>query len=293
MDADASRSTGLIGVLAWVEVNKKRLLIGAGAAVLVIATVVLLILQQAQKELAASQALSDVRVPFSAATVPAPGTADALLKLANERKGTKAAARALLLSAGLLFAENTEKGYTEAQKRFAQVAQDYPDSPWVGEANLGVAASLAALGKTAEATAKYESMRLRFASSPVIDEVKLGLARLYEAAKPEEAFKLYEELLKENPNTAVAMEANMQQEQLLKLRPELAKLKEPPTPPAPPMAQANQSIQVTTVTNRAATTPTNAASRVLTNLPPLALTNRPGTSQPVPLKLAPVPAPQK
>jgi len=297
MDVESSQPAGLIGVLAWVEANKKRLLIGAVAALFVSCLIFGFVQRQVQKEQAASQALSDVRLPISAGTPSPAGTADALLKVAADHKGTKAAARAMLLSAGLLFAENTEKGYTEALKRFTDVAQNYPDSPWLAEANLGVASSLAALGKTNEATAKFEEIRRRFASSPIINEAKLGLARLYEGSKPEEAFKLYEELGKEAAGTAVAMEAGMRQEDLLKLHPEFAKLREPPVPPNIPTPPLNQSIKVTPTTNRAVATGsnalTNAVTRVLTNLTPLALTNRPGTNPPVSLKLAPVPAPQK
>ena len=76
---------------------------------------------------------------------------------------------------------------------------DYPDSPWNAQAALGVASSLKAQGKTAEATTKYEDITKRFASSPIIDEAKLSLARLYEGSKAEEAFKLYDDLMKGNP----------------------------------------------------------------------------------------------
>jgi len=291
METEASPSPSLVGVLAWVEVNKKWLLLGAGTAVFLTVAIFLFILHQAQKEQTASQALSDVRLPYSAGSAPPTGASDALLRVANDHRGTKAAARALLLSAGVLFAEGTEKGYAEAQKRFAQVSQDYPDSPWVAEANLGVAASLAALGKTAEATAKYEEIRRRFGSSPIIDDVKLALARLYEPQKPEQAFKLYEELMKDNPNTASAMEAGIRQDNLLKVRPELAKLKEPVVPPVTATTLTNQPIKVTPLTNRAATLLSNVSNRVVTNLQPLLLTNRPATSPPAASNAPPAPAP--
>jgi len=282
----------MVAFLAWVEVNKQRLLFGGVVAVVAIIAAFLFIQHQAQKEASASEALSNVRLPFSAATPPAPGTAEALLKVANDHQGTKAGARALLISAAILFSEaKSERDYAEAQKRFAQVVQDYPESQWLAQANIGIAASLAAQGKTAEATAKYEEVRRRFGSSPIADEAKLALARLYEAQKPEEAFKFYEELIKENPNSALGMEAHMRQDDLLKARPELAKLKEPVLPPVMATPPANQPIKITPVTNRAVTTMSNAASRVVTNVQQMTLTNRPGTSQPVQIKLSPTPAP--
>src|SRR5262245_1383846 len=171
LESGAARSTGMIGFLTWVEVNKKRLLIGGGGALVALFLGILFIQHQAQKEATASQALSDIRVPFSAAGVIAPGTADALLKFSNEHRGTKAGGRALLLSAGVLFSEHTPNSYAEAQKRFAQVLQEYPTSPWVAEANLGVAKALLAQGKTNEATVKFEEVQKRFANSGILDEV--------------------------------------------------------------------------------------------------------------------------
>jgi tetratricopeptide (TPR) repeat protein len=291
MESDASQSSGMMAFLAWVEVNKKRLLIGGVAVLLIFLGAFMFIQHQAQKETAASEALSNVRLPFSTAVAPAAGTAEALLKVANEHKGTKASARALLISAGVLFSEaKSAKDYAEAQQRFTQVTQEYPDSPWSAQAHLGIAAALAAQGKSAEATSKYEEVRRRFGTSSVGDEAKLALARLYEGQKPEEAFKLYEELLKENPNSALAMEAGMRQSILLESRPELAKLREPVTPPVSMPQPPGQTIKINPVTNRAATTISNAANQLATNVQRLTITNRTGTSQPVQIKLNPAPA---
>jgi predicted negative regulator of RcsB-dependent stress response len=292
MESDASQSTATVAFLAWVEVNKQRLLIGGVAALIIFFVAFMFIQHQAQKETTASEALSNVRLPFSAAVAPAPSTAEALFKVANEHKGTKAAGRALLISAGVLFSEaKSAQAYADAQQRFTQVTQDYPDSPWSAQAHLGIAASLAAQGKSAEATSKYEEVRRRFGTSSVGDEAKLALARLYEGPKSEEAFKLYEELLKENPNSALAMEAGMRQSILLESRPELAKLREPVTPPPSMPQPPSQQIKINPVTNRVTTAVSNAADRLGTNLQRLTITNRPGTSQPVQIKLNPAPAP--
>ena len=81
-------------------------------------------------------------------------------------------------SAGLLY---SEKKYAEAEARFAQVTKDYPDAQWAPEALLGVASALDAQGKSADAIAKYEEIKRRYEKSPVIEDAKLSLARLYEA----------------------------------------------------------------------------------------------------------------
>src|SRR5207344_1075887 len=95
----------------------------------------------------------------------------------TEYQGTKAAANALVLSAGILY---TEKDFAKAQDRFNSVIQQYPECSWVSDAHLGVAACLEAQGKTDEAIKKLEDIRKRYATMPIIDDAKLSLARLYE-----------------------------------------------------------------------------------------------------------------
>lgn len=274
MESDATQSGGMVNFLAWVEVNKRRLMIGAGVALAVIFFTVLFVQQQAAKEHRASEALSNVRLPFSAGTPVQPGTADALLKVAQETKGSKAAARALLLSAGIAFSEAKSAGdYAVAQQRFEQVVKDYPDSPWIAQAHLGVAASLQAQGKATEAVAKFEELQRRFGTSAIADDIRLGLARLYEASKPEDAYKLYDEIGKDNPSSVLAMEANLRQDNLVKARPELAKLKEPPPPLTPPPGlNPNQQIKITPMTNSVTI-------------------NASGTNPPVQIKLTPPASP--
>lgn len=284
MESETSQSSdSVVGLLAWLEVHKKRLIIAAGVALVAIFVTLILIQRQAQRELNASAALSDVRLPFSVSAALPAGTADALSKVAAEHKGSQAAARALLLSGGVAFAEAKSAGdYASAQKRFEQLILDYPDSQWIAQANLGVAASLAAQGKAPEATTKYEEITRRFATSPIIDEARLALARLYEAQKPEEAFKLYEELIKGNPNSVLTMEANMRQDSLIKARPELAKLKLPPTPPVSvtPTPAPSQQVKISPMTNR-----------VVTNVQQVIATNKAAASQPVQIKLNETPTP--
>jgi|KBSSwiStaDraftv2_1062776.scaffolds.fasta_scaffold406013_2 predicted negative regulator of RcsB-dependent stress response len=280
-------AAGFIGFLTWFEKNKKRLLIGVGAGLAVLFLGIIVVQQQVQKEVNASQALSDVRVPYSAAAPVPAGAVEALLKVAQDHQGTKAAARALLMSATLRFAEQTPSAVDEAQKRFTQLLREYPDSPWGAEANLGLAACLSASGKTNEAIAKYEDIRKRFANSSIITDAKLALASLYETTKPEEAFRLYDELTdqtKNAPGSSAMAEARGRQDELVKRVPELAKLRQPITPPPAP---STASIPIN-LTNRVASAASNV---VVTNLQRVLSTNRAGAAQSIPLKLTPAPAP--
>jgi tetratricopeptide (TPR) repeat protein len=277
----------MIGLLAWFEVHKKQVAIGGVGVLVAVFLAVIVVQHQTRKELSASEALSDVRGLFSPAASTPAGTIEALSKVASEHGGTKAAARALLISAGLLFSEaKSAADYAEAQKRFTQVTQEYPEGAWLAQAHLGIAAALAAQGKTNEAITKYEEINRRYASAPIFDQSRLALAKLYEASKPEEALKIYDELTKPNqgnPNSVVSMEAAMREDDLLKARPELAKLKASLNPPpAPPMA-ATPPIQLTPMTNRVASAMTNV-QRMMT-------TNRTGAGQPPQIKVGPTPSP--
>ena len=254
MESENSKTDSVVGLLAWLEVHKKRLAVIGGVTLVAILVAMVMIQHQAQKELNASAALSDVRLPFSSSAALPAGLADSLSKVAAEHKGSQAAARALLLSGGVAFSEaKSAADYAEAQKSFEQVIVEHPDSPWIPQANLGVAAALVAQGKVPEATAKYEEVTRRFASSAIIDEARLALARLHESKKPEEAFKLYEELIKGNPSSILTMEANMRQDTLIKQHPELAKLKLPPAPPVSVTPTPSQQVKITPMTNRVVT----------------------------------------
>lgn len=283
MNNISPESTLGIKLLAWVEVNKKRLILGGLALGVAIFAGVLIYTYNAEKEARASRALSEIRMPANPTQPVPPGTADQLVKLAEEFRGTMAAPRAVLLSAALLFSDGN---YAEAEKRFARVAQEYPASPWLAEAAYGVAMSLDAAGKTNEATAKYEEIRKRYASSEVIDQTRLALARLYESTKPEEAYRLYDEVMKGNPvqYSGLGNEAGMNLEELVKQHPELAKLREPVAPPTLQPQAITLTNRPTLNTNLLRQAMSNAAVR-LSNTAPSVRTN-------IPLMLTPPPRPK-
>jgi tetratricopeptide (TPR) repeat protein len=267
MQQQTSQSEGLISLFTWFEVNRKKILIGAAAAAVVILVAVVFFNYQIQKEVRASEALSEIRVPLNPATALPAETVPSLLQFAQEHQGTKAAARALLIAGGFLFAD---KKYTEAQQEFTRLTQDYGDTEWLPQAFLGLAATLDAQSKTNEAIAEYERLRKRFANHAVADEAKLALARLYEAQKPEEAYKLYDELVKANPMTGLGAEAGLRKEDLKEKHPDLAKLDAPILPPQPtPGAPNITNRPMFTITNRVSGT---SPARKIT------LTNRPSAS---------------
>jgi len=280
MDAKAAQSPGWIRFLAWFEVNKKRLLIGTVIALVLGLTIGFSVYYQSQREVRASEALSEVKTPMNPSTPPAPGTAAAYQKIAREHKGTQAGGRALIMAGTTLF---VQADYDEAQKCFEQFAREYPASPFVPEALFGIASCLDAKKKPADAIAKFEELRRRYGKSSVMDETKLALGRLYEEQnKPAMALDLYDELVKANQYSGIGSEAGLRMEDLLNQHPELKKTNAPIMMPPPATRPTNLAVRMT---NRPQITMTNLARRT-SSVPSTILTNRPQTTgAPAPLKL--------
>jgi tetratricopeptide (TPR) repeat protein len=282
MDAKAAHSPGMIKFLAWFEVNKKRVLIGALVAAVLGLVIGLAIYYQSQREVRASEALSEIKIPLGTAAVP-PGTAFAYQKVARDHRGTQAAGRALLLAGTTLF---VQADYDEARKMFEQFAREYPASPFVPEALFGIASVLDAQKKPNDAIAKFEELRRRYGKSSVMDETKLKLARLYEEQnKPAQALDLYDELVKANQYSGIGSEAGLRMEVLLTEHPELKKTNAPIITP-PPM-RPNTNVVVQRMTNRPSVTMTNRV-RMTSNVPTITTTNKTGatgTSGPIKLNI--------
>ncbi len=327
----SGKATGVdwVKVLAWLDVNKKRVITWTTATVVVVTIVALFIYNEYQKEVRASHALSEVSLSLNPAKPPGPDTVQKLLKVEKDYPDSKAAARALLRAGGILFANGD---YAEAQKLFARFEKQYPESPWLSEAQLGYAATLEMQNKTTEAVAEYEKLRKRYPTDPIAGSVKLALARLYgKQNRAEEEFALLQEIGREYPAaySSVGAEASTMLEELLEKHPNLIKTNVPPVPMVPtnvtttvrPSTNRPQTITLTNlvkrtnvpstslqITNRPGTNapllltpPTNATKTItLTNLikstnlpaPSLQVTNRPGTNVPLLIKpTAPTPAP--
>src|SRR5688572_5194367 len=113
MDAEQTQSDSWLTFQAWLEVNKRKVMIWSAALLVVVIVAIAVISYQAQKEQRASEALSGVRAPATAANAPLTGTADAYLRVAKDHAGTKAGARALLLAGTTRFQEGA---YADAHK---------------------------------------------------------------------------------------------------------------------------------------------------------------------------------
>ena len=227
MSSQATGSTRLIEFLAWVEVNKKKLLIGA--AVVAVATVYYSIYQwhRKQAEAEAIAALYKILTPATPMERPGGPGAQAFLQVATAHPGTSAGAQALLFGTEALFRENK---FAEAKTQFENFPRTYPDHPMAPTAALGIAACLDAMDKTNEALAAYQDVVSRYAGSVVASQARLGLARLYETKGDlTQALRIYDELARPPASSAWSAEASARREQLLEHHPELART----NPPAP------------------------------------------------------------
>jgi TolA-binding protein len=156
----------------------------------------------------------------------------------------------LLLAGGNLF---TEGKYSEAQAQFDKFTRDHHDSPFMGEALLGLGASLEAQGKTDAAIAAYKDVISRHPGESVVPDAKFALARLYEVQnKPELARDLYLEVERESRFSSKGIEAGMRIEDLMAKYPKLAPVNPAPMMTAPimltnlPVKQASNSVPAVT-----------------------------------------------
>jgi len=205
---------------AWFEVNKKAVIYGTSGVVVVGLAVWFLIWQKTEKEAAAGEALARVTIDQSNPNVPHSDSADAYLKVAAQYPNSGAAARALLLAGGILFADGK---YAEAKTQFDKFVREYHDSPLLVQGLLGVAACLEALGKATEATAAYKDLAEHHSNDPGAPQAKFALGRLYEADKKfEQARGMFEEVERADPYGSLGSEAGMRLEELMTKHPELA-----------------------------------------------------------------------
>src|ERR1041385_2799781 len=105
MDSSSPPSVGFYNFLGWLEANKKR--VGIGAAIVAAVGIIagLYAWHVSERDIAAEEKLSSVRMPFSPLDAPAPGTADALAQIARDYPKTQAAAKALLRAGTIYFGE--------------------------------------------------------------------------------------------------------------------------------------------------------------------------------------------
>ncbi|HOW66066.1 MAG TPA: tetratricopeptide repeat protein [Candidatus Paceibacterota bacterium] len=240
MNPETSESVRIYEWLAWLETNKKKLIVGA-VVVAAISLVFSFVRYQArERESAANAALFKLGLPLRQDEMAPKPNASGYLKVASDYASTQTGQRAFLMGAGQLFSENN---YAGALEQFRKFLSAHGSSPLASVASMGVAACLDAQDKVEEAVKAYQEVISRYSAEPVANQARMALARIHESKKqPEQALKLYDEVSRADSLSFWRNEISERRGNLLKEYPHLA-----PTNQVKPQAAAP------------ALTPTNAA----------------------------------
>jgi TolA-binding protein len=227
MESDAVQLPVSHKAWAWFEANKKQTLWAVGGILIVGLIVSYYVYHKDEAEIEASEALSNVSVPQLAGAGKDADMAQAYLKVTATYPNSTAGARALLLAAANLFVQGK---YAEAKTQFDRFTREHRDSPFLGEALLGIAACLDADGKSRDAMAAYKDIIDHHAGDNVVPQARFALGRLYEAQnEPEQARNMFEEVERTNPYGSLGSEAGMRLEELKAKYPNLFAPKTPMT----------------------------------------------------------------
>ncbi len=217
--------------LGWAHANRKPLIIGVTVAAVVGAAIGLYSWKQGENETDANAAL--LSMPISP-DLRIHSTDGGLANLASQYPSTTAGEYALLLHAENLFVSGN---YAQAQEEFKKFQTDYPSSPLVAQAGMGIAASLEAQNKLTDATQQYERVIQDNSTDPsIVEPAKLTLGRLAEEQKRYDlAFMQYKDLAQSQSQSDIwAQEARQRLQLLVGSHPELLKAITAPTTSASP-----------------------------------------------------------
>lgn len=267
MDSDVTDSAAFYKFVDWAAAHRKQLVIGLVVVVVVGLGVSFYLVHQNQLQVDANAALSKLMVRTSA-TEPEP-TPEAFLKVAADYPNTDAAQRAQLMAASRFFSDGK---YDEARGQFQRFLEAHSESPFAGEAALGVAACLDAQGKTDEAVIAYRNVIDHYQSPNVWPQAKLAMARLLEMQRKfSEAEMQLEDVARTYPPQApVSMDARQRLEELVTAHPELMPTNPPPENPVVSRLRSALSTNVTVGLTNPAHPPTMPlmSSPLTTSKPP-------------------------
>jgi predicted negative regulator of RcsB-dependent stress response len=226
--------------LGWAHANRKPLIIGVVVVAAVGTAMGLYNWKQGQNDTDANTKLLAMPITPDLRIHSSDG---GLANLAAEYPSTSAGEYALLLHAENLFVGGD---YAQAQQNFAKFQSQYPASPLVAQAGMGIAASLEAQNKLSEATQQYEKVVQDNSTDPaIVEPAKLTLGRLAEEQKRYDlAFMQYRELAQAPAQSDPwAQEARQRLQLLVGNHPELLKSITAPTVSPTPSAATGPALR--------------------------------------------------
>jgi predicted negative regulator of RcsB-dependent stress response len=272
MSSEATDSTSIYEIMAWFEVNKKRLIAGLIVVGILAFAISLMVYLRKQKEIEANAAL--LRLAPKAQSGEAPSAIDAadFLKITATYPSTSAGERASLQAATAFF---SEQKYDEAMDQFKRFQSAYSGSRLLPQAAMGVAACLEAKDKNDDAIKAYQDVAARFSSHAVAAQAKLALGRLSEEKKQyDQALRYYDEVTPQGPRSVWSSEASDRRQLLLaqfpNLDPKPASANLPAAPATNVDAQALKSLLESAAKTNA---PANPMPKAVTNAVPKPATN--------------------
>jgi len=178
MESDVTQSALFYKLWAWGDKNRKQLLYGFIALVVVGVVVAFWLAHATEIQNEANNALSKVVNQNGVASTTTVISPDSLLKVAADYPDTDAAQRAVLFAAASLYANGK---YDAALPQFQKFLDQYKGSIFAGQAALGVATCYDSLGKTNDAIPAYQSVIDRYPTQNVASQAKLNMGRLLAA----------------------------------------------------------------------------------------------------------------
>ena len=208
MQQDLTILAQLVRIWDWIENNRKQATYILVGVIIVACVSGYFLWSRSERQMDAGRALSQVVLTDTFKEKSSAELGQAYLKIASQYDGTDAAGYALL-QAGT--AEFEASNYDQAHKLFVRMIREYSSSPFMAQANLGIAACLDAEGKTDEAVQAYRNAIERYPESVIVPQAKFAIARIYESqGKLGDAYTLFEGLVQaEGLNTSIGSEAGM------------------------------------------------------------------------------------
>ncbi len=224
-------STTVYDLMAWIDANRRNIVLGVVLVVGLAASFGVYTWWKGENELKANGAL--LGLPGSSLGMAVTNAnPDSFFKVAADYAGTESGVRAQLLGAQTLYSQGK---FADALSAFAKVGDSTEFVSIKATAAYGVAASLDAQGKPAEALPKYVEVANRYPSEGVASLAKISQGRIHEAAgRNDQALTIYDGLVRNIATDIWAQEAQSRRQDLLARHPELVKAL--PTVMMPPAA---------------------------------------------------------
>jgi len=251
MESDLTESALFYKLWAWGDKNRKQLLYGLVALLVLGMIVAFWLAHTNEKQKDANSALAAL-TSRNAGTPNGGPSSDALLKVNSDYPDTDAGQRALLLAGGELFAAGK---YDVAMAQFDKFIKDYNSSPLVAQAALGRASCYDAMGKTNDAVTDYQGLIDHYPAQNVVAQAKLRLGILLEGqGKYRDARNALEDLARNFPGSMIASEGIARLQELNANHPEAQ--------PAPAAMTGTPSITTLAAPPAAAAPKTSAAPAI-------------------------------